>query len=174
MEDCVFIIESRNIYTLSGSLFGESATGIHLLNNTYLVNMSDTIQAQGVPNSTIIESSSNSTALSLEGGTIFGHLKTSFDISVYSIQGENAYGVFISDVGMDNVTMSDFDVRVEELYGLGMDVGDVVGVWMSFLQVRFFFSFKRVYGFFHSNKPFCCSQTDRYKPQFRKCCHQNR
>ena len=144
MEDCIFIIESANIYTLSGSLFGESATGIHLLNNTYLVNMSDTVQAQGTFNSTVIEASSNSTALSLEGGSILGDLKASFDLSVYSMLGANVYGVFVSNVGMDNVTMSDLDILVKELIGEGFGAGSVTGISMSFLQTVEDLDFKKV------------------------------
>ena len=135
MEDCVFLIESVNIYSLSGSLFGESATGIHLLNNIYLLNMSNTVRAQG-ESAAIIQSSSNSTALSHKGGIIVGHLKTAFDIDTYRVEGQTVRGVSISDVEMDNVTMSGLNVSVVNFDGVGLGVvGDAWGVWLSFPQV---------------------------------------
>ena len=136
MEHCVFPIESFNIYSLYGSVIGESATGILLLNNTYLVNMSDTVRAQG-DSTDIVEASTNSTIISHDGGSIVGGLfRTSFGIENYRLKGLTAYGVFISDVELYNVTMSDLDVTVVDLLGEGVEgAGDAWGIWMSFPQV---------------------------------------
>ena len=97
--------------------------------------MSDTIYT--TQTATVTGGTSTTSTILLEGGSVSGYLRASFDISGSTFTGQrDVYGVKVDGVELDGVDIADWDVTLSDATGQGTSIlGEVVGISISFQEV---------------------------------------